>query len=157
MGYESKTGLNVHNHYGARNVGGATGVYRTEGSENELTIVITGETLNSTFELPVDIPAGAVVTKASAHVTEAFVLGGTTPTILFGTKDSEVTNGGVIAEASAEATGYYDLTSTLAGTWDAEAAFAAKTSVGIALGGTTPTADATVGRAVVVVKYTNVA
>ena len=157
MGYENKTGLNVHNHYGPRPTGGATGVYRTEGSENELTIIITGETLNSTFELPVDIPAGAVVTKATAHVTEAFVLGGTTPTINFGTKDSETTNGGSLSEAQAEATGYYDVTASLAGTWDAEAAFAAKTSVGIALGGTTPTADSDVGRVVVVVKYSNVA
>ena len=157
MGYENKTGLNVHNHYGPRPVGGAKGVYRTEGSENELTIVVTGETINSTFELPVDIPAGAVVTKATAHVTEAFVLGGTTPTILFGTSGSEVTNGGVISEAQAEATGYYDVTASLTGTWDAEAAFAAKTSVGVALGGTTPTADASAGRVVIVVKYSNVA
>lgn len=156
MGYESKTGLGVHNHYGARPVGGASGVVRTSGTKNELTIIVTGESVNSTFEQPVDIPAGAVVTKATAHVTEAFVLGGTTPTILFGTSGSEATNGGVLAEASAEATGYYDITSTLAGTWDAEAAFAAKTSVGVALGGTTPTADSTVGRVVFVVEYSNV-
>lgn len=157
MSYESNTGLGVHNHYGARNLGGATGTIGTQGAENELTVIVTGEILNSSFLPEVVIPAGAVITKASAHVTEAFDLGGTTPTILVGTSGSEVTNGVVLDETSAEATGYYDLTSTLAGTWDAEAALAANTTVGLALGGTSPTADESAGRAVIVVNYVNVA
>lgn len=157
MAYENSAGLDVHNHYGPRNLGGATGVLKTEGAANELTVIVTGETINSTFIPEVVIPAGAVITKATAHVTEVFALGGTTPTILVGTEGSEVTNGAVLAEASAEATGYYDITSTLAGTWDAEVAFAANTTVGVALGGTTPTADATTGRVVFVITYANVA
>lgn len=165
MGYEtaafgSADGSNVttevHNHYGEKNLGGAAGVFRTAGSDNELTVYATGEILNDDFLPVVVIPAGAVVTKAVAHVTEAFALGGTTPTILIGTEGSEVTNGAVLDEASAEAEGYYDITTTLTGTWDAEAAFAADTTVGLALGGTTPTVtDA--GRVVFIITYSDVA
>jgi len=146
----------VTNHYGERNLGGATGVIKTEGADNQLTVYATGELINAGFVPPTVIPAGAVVTKAVAHVTEAFALGGTAPTILVGTAGSEATNGVVLDEASAEAEGYYDITAALAGTWGAEAAFAADTTVGVALGGTTPTVtDA--GRVVIVVTYTNVA
>lgn len=165
MGYEtsgfgsadgSNVNTEVHNHYGEKDLGGATGVFRTAGSDNELTVIATGEIINDDFLPVVVIPAGAVITKATAHVTEAFVLGGTSPTILVGTDGSEATNGAVLDEASAEATGYYDITTTLAGTWDAETAFAADTTVGLALGGTDPTVtDA--GRVVFVITYANVA
>jgi len=156
MGYESNTGLGVHNQYGPRDTGYAVGTIKTEGALNEVSLRVTGAMLNSTFIPEIKIPAGAVILKAVAHVKEAFVLGGTTPTILVGTEGSEVTNGFVLAEASAEALGYYDLTSTLAGTWDAEAKLAAATQVGIALGGTNPTASATAGKVTFVVTYTNV-
>ncbi len=167
MGYEtsnfgSADGSNVEqtvsNHYGERNLGGATGVFRTAGSDNELTVYLTGEILAGDFLPEVVIPAGAVVTKATAHVTEAFSLEGTTPDIYIGTAGSEGTNGATLAEASAESTGYYDITSTLAGTWD-EAAFAADTTVGVALDGTTgdeAITDSTVGRVVFVITYANV-
>lgn len=163
MGYEtsafgsadgSNVTTDVSNHYGERDLGGATGVLRTAGSQNELTLYVTGDIINDGFLPKVDIPAGAVITKATAQVTEAFVVTGTSPTILIGTDGSEATNGAVIDEASAEATGYYDITSTLAGTWDGEAALAADTRVGVALGGTTP-AVTDAGRVVVVVTYTN--
>lgn len=145
----------VNTHYNGRELGGATGVVRTEGTQNELTLYVTGEIIQNGFLPQVDIPAGAVVTKAVAQVTEAFALGGTSPTIAFGTDGSEATNGGSLTEAQAEAAGYYDVTTSLAGTWDGEAAFAADTRVGIALGGTSPTVtDA--GRVVIVVTYTNV-
>ena len=163
MGYESSRFGNanggnvttqVTTHFGERELGGATGVLKTEGAENQLTLYITGEIINDGFLPQVDIPAGAVITKATAQVTEVFDLGGTSPTILVGTDGSEATNGATLDEASAEAAGYYDITSTLAGTWDAEAALAADTRVGVALGGTSPTVtDA--GRAVVIITYTN--
>ena len=146
----------VNNHYGVRNLGGATGVLKTEGTDNELTLYVTGEIINGSFLPQVDIPAGAVITKAVAHVTEAFVLTGTGPIIAVGTDGSEATNGASLTEAQAEATGYYDITASLAGTWDAEAAFASDTRVGVALGGTTP-AVTDAGRAVIVVTYANVA
>ncbi len=167
MGYESSNfgsadGGNVttqvNNHYGERNLGGATGVLKTEGSDNELTVYLTGEILAGDFLPEVVIPAGAVVTKATAHVTEAFSLEGTTPDIHIGTAGSEATNGATLAEASAESTGYYDITSTLAGTWD-EAAFASDTTVGVALSSDTgdeAITDETVGRVVFVITYANV-
>ena len=44
MGYESKTGLNVNNHYGARNTGGTRGIVKTVGTYNEFstTVPLTG-------------------------------------------------------------------------------------------------------------------
>lgn len=155
----SNVTTDVNNHYGERELGSATGVIKTEGADNELTLYITGKTLTDGFLPQVDIPAGAVVTKAVAHVTEAFSLEGTSPDIYIGTDGSEGTNGATLAEASAESTGYYDITSTLAGTWD-EAAFAANTRIGVALDSTTgdeAVTDDTVGRVVVVITYANVA
>lgn len=40
MGYESKTGLNVNNHYGARNTGGTRGIVKTEGIYNEFSVTV---------------------------------------------------------------------------------------------------------------------
>jgi hypothetical protein len=86
-------------------------------------------------------------------VKEAFVIGGTTPAIVIGTEGSEATNGFVISEAQGEATGTYDVSGTLTGTWAAP--LAAATTVGIDMSGTSPTVtDA--GLAEVVVKYWNV-
>ncbi len=155
-GYEDSAGLNVHNHYGARKLGSVAGKIKTEGAENQLTLIVTGETLNSTFLPEVVLPAGSVVTKAVAQVTEAFDLGGTTPTIAVGTADSETTNGVELDETSAETAGYYDITADLAGTWDAEAALAADTTIGVDMGGTSPTADSESGRVVFVITYFNV-
>lgn len=157
MSYDNGSGINVYNHYGPRKLGGATGVIKTQGSDNELCVIVTGEFLNTEFLPEVVIPAGAVVTKATAHVTEAFDLGGTTPTIAVGTSGTETTNGVTLDEASAEATGYYDITANLIGTWGSEAALDADTTVGLDMGGTSPTADETAGRVVFVITYANVA
>jgi len=159
-GFEANTGLNVHNHYGPRDTGGATGVYRTEGSDNELTVMVTGEILNSTFLPEVVIPAGSAITKAVAHVTEAFALStsdASLPTIEVGTEGSEATNGATLTEAQAEAVGYYDITASLSGTWSADTRLAADTTVGVAMTGTAVAADATVGRVVFIITYTSVA
>lgn len=130
----------VSNHYGPRDVGQTAGVAKTEGLSNQLTLDITGVDVgNEAFalELAPFLPAGADITKVYAQVTEAFVLGGTTPVIEIGTEGSEATNGFTITEAQAEATGLYDLTSALSGTWAAP--LAAQTTIGIDLAGTTPT------------------
>lgn len=82
------------------------------------------------------LPAGALPRRVVVEIEEVFVLGGTTPTILFGTETSEVTNGFVVSEAQAEAAATYEITS-FAGTW--AAALAADTAIGVALGGSTPT------------------
>lgn len=162
MGYETaKFGdgvsttrvTDVKQHFGAKETGDAVGVVKTEGAMNELSMTIDGTAAsNGDFNVgPVfKLPAGAVVEDVYVKVTEAFVLGGTTPTILFGTDTSEVTNGFVISEAQAEAVASYDVTSTLTGTWAAP--LAAETSVGLAMGGTTPTSTAA-GKLKVIVRY----
>ncbi len=52
MGYESKTGLNVNNHYGARNTGGTRGVVKTEGTYNEYSVIVP-LTTGIDFKFPV--------------------------------------------------------------------------------------------------------
>ncbi len=157
MSYESNTGLGVTNHYGPRQTGNTTGVVGTEGREVELSIDINPDVVTNGGPLLVDfkIPKGAVINAAYVDITEAFVLGGTAPTILVGTDASEVTNGLVVSEAQAEAVGTYNVTSTLVGTWDAEVPLAAQTTVGVVLGGTSPTVTS-VGKGKVLIKYTTV-
>jgi hypothetical protein len=145
----------VSQHYGERDTGKTTGVIRTAGAMNELTLDIDAAMVSDgalTLVAPI-IPAGSLIEDAYVEVTEAFVLGGTSPTILVGTSGSEVTNGLVVNEATAEATGTYDITSTLTGTW--AAGLAADTTVGIDFGGTSPTVTA-VGKMRVVVRYVKV-
>jgi hypothetical protein len=151
MALEDSAGINVKNHYGARETGGATGVLRTAGNKTELAIELTGTLVDDgVFIEDYVIPAGSLILAAYIEVDEAFVLGGTTPTILVGTDGSEVTNGLVVSEAIAEATGAADLTATLTGTWAAK--LAAATTVGVALGGTTPTVTSA-GTAKLVIEY----
>jgi hypothetical protein len=146
----------VHTHYGRVTVGhGTVGKVKTEGSVNELSFDVKGSDVsNETFPLLAPaLPAGAVIEKVLVKVKEAFTLGGTNPTVLFGTSGSVATNGFVISEAQAEAAGTYDVTSTLTGTWAAP--LAAATTVGIDKGGTSPTSAAT-GRLEVIVRYSAV-
>lgn len=143
----------VSNHYGPRAVGSTTGVAKTEGLNNQLTLNINGTDVgNEAFalELAPFLPAGADITKVYAQVTEAFVLGGTSPVIEIGTEGSEATNGFTITEAQAEATGLYDLTSALSGTWASP--LAASTTIGIDLAGTSPTVTSA-GKIKIVVYY----
>lgn len=154
MGFESNTGLGVSNHYGPRENGPGAGVVGTQGREVEFSVDLTEDVVTNGGPLLVDftIPAGAVIESVYLVVTEAFDLGGTTPTILVGTDTTEVTNGFVVSEVQAEALGTYDVTATLTGTWAAP--LAAATVVGIVLGGTTPTVVADTGKAKAIVKYT---
>lgn len=142
----------VSNHYGQRKVRASQGVTKTTGFTNELVMDLDGTLVGAeAFELlaPV-IPAGAIIEDAYLEVTEAFVLGGTSPAVEVGTEGSEATNGVTLTEAQLEAVGTYDVTSALAGTWTA--GLAAATTVGIALSGTSPTVtDA--GKARLVVNY----
>lgn len=130
----------VNNHYGRRDTGKTVGVDRRKGSlVNELVLDVDGEMVgNDAFALLAPtLPAGAVIKDVYAYVSEAFVLGGTSPVIEVGTEGSEATNGVSVSEAQAEAVGAYNLTSALAGTWAAP--LAADTVVGIAMSGTSPT------------------
>lgn len=145
----------VSNHYGPRDTGKTTGNMRTAGAVNELVLDVDGDMAsNEAFVLVVPkLPAASIIEDVYVDVTEAFVLGGTTPAIEIGTEGSEATNGVTITEAQAEAVGMYDVTSALAGTW--AAGLAAETTVGLALSGTSPTSTSA-GKMRVVIRYVSV-
>lgn len=145
---------NVNNHYGQRDSVNVVGVVKTEGSTFEAYWDFDAATLTAgAFDLlaPV-LPAGAVIDDVYMSIETAFVVSGTSPGIDFGTEGSEATNGFSVTEAQLEATGSYDLTSALSGTWAAP--LAAETTVGIAFFGTGSPAVTDVGRGRVVVRYT---
>lgn len=131
---------NVRNQFGPRDVGGTVGVLKVEGMEEELIIDFDGKYFNEGLVGAKDfvLPAGAVIRDVYVDIEEAFVATGTTPALRVGTDGSEATNGFTVSEAQLESTGSYNLTSTLAGTWDNEVPLAANTQIGFALSGTTP-------------------
>lgn len=146
---------NVRNNFGARPVGGTVGVNKIEGVKEELLIDLSAPYFLDGWEGAKQfvLPAGAIIKDVIVDIEKAFSLTGTTPTILIGTDGSEVTNGFVITEAQAEGTSSLNLTSTLTGTWDNEVPLAANTTVGIALGGTTPVMARNNGKARVTILY----
>lgn len=156
MGYESNTGLGVVNHYGARGtqdgLAGGGELAGGEGAVKEAIIYIKGTDFGAgtSFDTRFTIPAGAKFLNAQAEITEAFALGGTSPTINVGTNGSEGINYGLeLSEAQAEATNpVYNATG--AGTWASPLAAAAV--VGVALDGTSPTVTSA-GKAKVVIRY----
>lgn len=130
----------VRNQFGPRDVGGTVGVNKIEGMKEELVIDFDGEYFNAglTGVRPFVLPAGAVIKDVFIDVEDVFVVTGTTPSLKVGTATTEATNGFTVSEAQLESTGSYNLTSTLAGTWDNEVPLAANTIIGFALAGTTP-------------------
>jgi len=143
-----------NNHYGPRASGKTVGVSRTAGFMKELVIDLDGTMVgNDAYALLApSIPAGSRIEDVYFEVTEVFVLGGTTPVIDVGTEGSEATNGFTITEGQAEAVGTYDLTSALAGTWSTAVGLAADTTVGLLLGGSSPTVT-TAGKARITIRY----
>jgi len=153
MGFENMAVRGVPNFFGPRtSTEGVGGEFKTTGVVKELVLDITGQNiLDDVWAVQtVTLPAGAKPLRAITEVTEAFVLGGTTPTIDVGTDGSEGTNGFDFTEAQAEAVGVV-VDTTFAGTWAAR--LAADTLVSVALGGSTPTVTA-VGRMKIVIEYT---
>lgn len=159
MTVESNTGLNVNNHYNARGLQDgllAGGKLAVDGSVDEIVIYVKGSDFGTGTDFvpagaPV-LPAGAIVREVVAEVTEAFVLGGTTPTINVGTVSTEGTNYSIeLSEAEAEAIATYD--GTPAGTHAAP--LAADALLGVALDGTTPTVTAA-GDMKVVIRYSKI-
>lgn len=143
--------------YGPRDTGGTAGVIKTEGAMNELTIDLDWEVLSEqafvqTYAKPY-LPALSRVTQVFLETEVAFTLGGTTPGVSVGTAGSEATNGVDITEAQLETVGFYDISSTLAGTWAAAGGLTAKTNLGVVLTGTTPTFTNRVGRARLIIRY----
>lgn len=142
----------VSTYFGPRDSGKTAGETRTSGFVTELTIDIDAAMVESGAYALIapTIPAGAIIEDVYVDVTEAFVLGGTTPVIDVGTEGSEATNGFTITEAQAEAVKMLDLTGALSGTW--AAGLVADTTVGLLLGGSSPTVT-TVGKMRVVIRY----
>lgn len=154
MARESNTGLGVSQIYGTRETGGAVGQLPTSGATRELSIQFTGEVLDDAYLTPVSIPAGSVITKAYVLVTEAFDLA-TSSSVEVGELGDEATNGVVMTEANLESEGYVDLTTALAGTFDAEAPLASATTLGVSFSAGSVT-DNSVGKATLVLEYVKV-
>ena len=156
MAFESGLVRGVPTFYGPRTATeGTIGNFTVDGAVQELVLEVTGQNITDdvwAIQSNALIPAGSRPLRAMVEVTEAFVLGGTTPTIDIGTDGSEGTNGFDLTEAEAEAVGVV-LDVTFAGTWAAR--LAADTIVSVALGGTTPTVTAA-GRMKVVIEYVKV-
>lgn len=157
MGFKNQAGLNVSNYYGARDTGGAVGVETTGGSEMTVSVQITGASIADGFVPPVVIPKGALLKEAVLRVDEAFVLGGTSPTIQIGLAGSVATNNMELSEAELEAIGTKVPAEVGNGTFAPTSAtgVVAAAKLAIALGGTSPTVSATVGKATLILKFTN--
>ena len=113
--FEATSGLQVVNHYGARDTGGSAGVERTTKSLNVFSVELTGVSLQSEFLPPFVMPEKAKITRAWVTVDEAF--SGLT-NVSIGQGNAEATNGITLLAADL-AVGARDVTSKLTGTWSA--------------------------------------
>ena len=147
----------VANHFGQRSRldEESQGIINTEGVSNELVVDIDAATITAAaFLLQAQaLPAKAKITRVLWETREVFVIGGTTPTLRVGTAGTVATNGVSVSEAQLEAVGLYDITAALGGTWANQ--LAARTILGLAMAGTTPT-NGTVGRGRMVIEYVKV-
>lgn len=159
MGFKNNAGLGVNNYYGARDTGGAVGVEGADGSERTIAVNITGTSLNDGFVPPTLLPKGALLRRAFLRVDEAFTMGGTSPTVVIGAKGAEATNGIVLTSAELGAVGSKVPASTGAGTWSSSSSTGttAASTIGITLGGTSPTVTPGVGKAVLIMEFMNLA
>lgn len=146
---------NVHNQFGPRDVGGTVGVLKVEGMDEELVIDFDAGYFAEGFigAREFVLPGGAIIKDVYVDVEKAFALTGTTPTVRIGTKGSEATNGATLTKAQLESTGSYNVTSSLAGTWDAETPLAANTTIGFATAGTDAAVGAAGGKARVTIRF----
>lgn len=129
---------NVNTHFGTRDTGGTVGVNKIEGVKEELIIDFTGKDFNDGIGLgliPFVLPAGAIIKAVYMTVEEVFVTGGTFTALDIGTDGSEATNGFSVTDTQLETAATVNLTGALSGTWDAEAALAADTTVSAVLTG----------------------
>lgn len=146
--FEATSGLQVVNHYGARDTGGSVGVERTTKSLNVFSVELTGTSLQSEFLPPFVMPEKAKITRAWVTVDEAF--SGLT-SVSIGQGNDEATNGITLLAADL-AVGARDVSSKLTGTW-ATAVGAATTDAyrtGIAVTGTVSPLQ---GRASITIEY----
>lgn len=154
MGFENSAGLNVNNHYGVRDTGGAVGQETRDGSAVTLRVDLTGPSLADGFVPPVVVPKGVKFKSAYLRVDEAFTITGTAPEVDVGELGAESTNGVNITEANLGTVTTLDLTSALAGKWATTSATTADKKVGIALTDAVFGAD---GKATLVLEYLQIA
>ena len=155
MGYENTAGLGVNNQYGPRNTGGAAGLEHGKNSLNRVSISLTGEMLNSGFITPQSVPKYASFQSAHITVHEAFVITGTTPTILVGAAGSVATNGFIITETELETLGSRKLANDGEGTWDINHATGTTAAALIDIAFEGDAASTNAGRATLVLEYIN--
>ena len=142
--------------YGAREVGRAAGIIKTEGSNNELVIDLTGQLLNDGLVLPLVVPDGSVFTGiAKLLVSEAFDLAAAS-VVEVGEQGLEATNGVSLLEVDLESTGNKDVSGALAGEWAVTSQVAGNHTVDIVFSAGS-VADATVGRAKLILEYIHLA
>lgn len=123
------------------------GVQKQNSNEIVVSFVLDGEKFSSgtyQFDSQEVVPVGAVPLYAHVRVSEAFVLGGTTPTIQIGDAGS-ATRYGSVSQANAQALGTY--TNSVTAT-----PLTAAGTIAVTLGGTTPTVTSA-GRATVTLAY----
>ena len=156
MPFQNQAGIGVNNFYGARDTGGSVGLERSHDSIHTLSIAFTGDSLNSSFLPPVIYPKGAKFLRAYLRVDEAFTLGGTSPTVIFG-GTAPATDGIVLTQAELTAVGSKTPASTGTGTWAVASATGPLTAQRVTrtLGGTSPTVTAGVGKATLVIEFQN--
>lgn len=142
--------------YGARTVGRGAGRYKAIGSVQTMAIQLTGQTLSDLILIAQYIPSGAALTgKARLVVEEAFDLGVGT-VVEIGEDGAEATNGISLTEANLESVGVKDVSGGLAGEWATTAQIPHDQLLGIALSAGS-VADATVGKAILLLDYDHVA
>lgn len=149
MAFEANSGLQVVNHYGARDTGGSVGVERTTKSLNTFSVELTGQSLTEPFFPPFVMPKHAKITRAWFTVDQPFA--GLT-SVAIGDGEAPATNGIVLALADMNTDGARDVTSKLTGRWAATVGvFTLRAArVGIVVTGT-PTAN--VGRGTLSIEY----
>lgn len=155
MTFSNSTGLGVYTQYGNRDTGLVVGVEQSSDSVHQLSISFTGASLADGFIPPTTVPKGALFKEAILRVDEAFVVTGTTPTLIFGALTTEATNGIVISEAELENVGTKALASAGTGTWafTSSTGTTATAKVGKTTGGTSPVIATTAGKATLTLKY----
>ena len=146
MAYEGNSGIQVANHYGARNTGASVGIETSKDAFHSLNFELTGNGLADKFLPPFVVPKGASIQRALLVVDTAFA--GVT-SLSIGEGKAEATNGITLLAADL-AVGTRDVTDKLKGTWAAKAATTKGASTGLVVAGTP---DPKVGRATVVIEY----
>lgn len=148
MAYENSAGIDVFNHYGPRDTGNTVGVERSTDSIHQLSLELTGESVNSGFLPPFVIPVGAHFLRYILHVDEVFTGGGS---VTVGQKGAEATNGIPLSAANLGTVATLVL-DTATGTWATDSATGVTTAaeVGVAVTGTITEG---VGQATLIAEY----